>query len=177
MDTYKLKFTKLQLEILALLCTKTLEKLSQRDIAKLLKVSPTAISKSIKQLKPLIKIEKTKTIHFITLNTDNRQAIQLKRVINLNNIYNSKLLNYLEEQLPGGTIILFGSYSTGHDTTNSDIDLAVIGRKPKKLELEKYNKLLEREININFYDSFKDIHENLRDNILNGITLLGYVDL
>ena len=48
MDIYKLKFTKLQQEILRFLFLHTGKKVNQKNIADNLKVSPTAISKSIK---------------------------------------------------------------------------------------------------------------------------------
>ena len=51
MDTYKLKFTSLEQEIFFLLCSKAGERLSQREIAKALSVSPTAVANSIKKLK------------------------------------------------------------------------------------------------------------------------------
>ncbi len=179
MDTYKLKWTRLQSEIFSLLCLKAGEKLSQREISKILKVSPTAIANSLDKLKNhnLIKIEKLKTINFISLNRDEPKAMELKRVENLKNIYLSNLLDYLEVELAGGTIILFGSYSRGEDTNTSDIDIAVIGRKDKLLKLEGYEKNLNREININFYNSWNEIHKNLKDNILNGIILQGSVEL
>lgn len=79
--------------------------------------------------------------------------------------------------MPGGTIILFGSYAKGEDTYDSDIDIAVVGRSDKMLELERYEKVLGRTINVNFYDSWKAIHKNLKNNILNGIILHGSVDL
>jgi len=60
MDIYKLSFTKLQNEIFRLLCIKTGIILNKRRIAKMLKVSPTAIAKSLPTLekKGLIKAEK-----------------------------------------------------------------------------------------------------------------------
>lgn len=177
MDTYKLKWTRLQAEIFSLLCKRAGEKLSQREIAKMLKVSPTAVGNSVKKLKELVKIEKTKTINFITFNRDGPKAIELKRVENLKSVYLSGLSDYLESELAGGTILLFGSYSLGEDTITSDIDIAVIGRKGKVLELEEYEKALNRKININFYDLWKNIHEHLRNNILNGILLQGGVEL
>jgi len=177
MDTYKLKWTRLQAEIFSLLCKRAGEKLSQREIAKMLKVSPTAVGNSVKKLKELVKIEKTKTINFITFNRDGPKAIELKRVENLKSVYLSGLSDYLESELAGGTILLFGSYSLGEDTITSDIDIAVIGRKDKVLELEEYEKALNRKININFYDLWKNIHEHLRNNILNGILLQGGVEL
>ena len=50
MHIYKLKWTALQAEIFSLLCLKAGEKLSQREIAILLKVSPTAVANAIKKL-------------------------------------------------------------------------------------------------------------------------------
>lgn len=179
MDTHKLKFTVLEQEIFSLLSERAGERLSQREIAQLLNVSPTAVSKSVKRLegKNLAKIEKTKTINFVSFNREEQRAIELKRVENLKSIYLSGLLRYLKEQLPGGTIILFGSYSRGEDTSTSDIDIAIVERKDKLLKVEKYEKILNRKINVNFYDSWKGLHKNLKNNILSGILLHGGVEL
>lgn len=179
MDIYKLNWTILEQEIFSLLCIRAGEKLSQREIAQILNVSPTAVANSVRKLKDsnLIKIEKTKTINFISFNRDEQRAVDLKRVENLKNVYICGLSDYLEKELAGATVILFGSYSMGEDTNASDIDIAVIERKDKLLELEKYEKLLNRKINVNFYDSWKRIHENLRNNILNGILLHGGIEL
>ena len=179
MDIYKLNFTTLEQEIFSFLCIKAGEKLSQREIAKILKVSPTAVSNSVKKLKEnnLIKLEKTKTINFISFNRDGKKAIDLKRVENLKNIYISELSDYLEEEFPGGTIILFGSYSRGEDLSTSDIDLAVIGRKDKMLDIKKYENILKRKINISFYEGWKEINKHLKNNILNGTLLSGGVEL
>tara|TARA_Y100000310_G_C20390945_1_gene672732 strand:+ start:133 stop:534 length:402 start_codon:yes stop_codon:yes gene_type:complete len=127
--------------------------------------------------KNLIKIEKIKTINFTSFNRDNPRAIELKRTENLKQIYISELSNFIEEQFAGATIILFGSYSKGEDTKTSDIDLAIIGRKDKIINIEKFEKSLNRKININFYDSWKNIQKHLKNNILNGITLHGSIDL
>jgi len=45
------------------------------------------------------------------------------------------------------------------------------------LDLTNFDKLLERTITINFYETWKGIHKHLKDNILNGITLSGGIDL
>jgi|SRR3989338_414875 len=179
MDIYKLKWTMLEQEIFSLLCIKAGEKLSQREIAKMLKVSPTAVSNSIKKLRDgnFIKFEKTKTINFISFNRDGQRAIELKRVDNLKNVYISGLSDYIEKELAGATVILFGSYSNGGDTNTSDIDIAVIGRKDKLLKTEVFEKMLSRKININFYNSWEGIHKHLKNNILNGILLHGSIAL
>ena len=179
MEIYKLNFTKLQLEIFSLLCLKAGEKLSQREVAKTLEVSPTAITNSVPKLLEfqLLKLEKVRNINLITFNRDEQKAIELKRVENLKNIYLSQLVDYLRQELPGGTILLFGIYAKGEDTNTSDIDLAVIERKDKLLDLQKYEKKLNRKINVNFYTSWKAIPKHLKNNILNGILLQGSVEL
>ncbi|RME55057.1 nucleotidyltransferase domain-containing protein [Candidatus Woesearchaeota archaeon] len=83
-------------------------------------------------------------------------------VDNLKRLYESGLADVLEKEFAGATIILFGSYSRGEDLKGSDIDIAVIGRKEKELDIEKYEKLLHRPIYINFYESWKKIHKHLK---------------
>lgn len=179
MDIYKLNWTRLQMQVFSLLCLKSGEELSQREIAKILKVSPTAVANSLKLIAKnnLITIKKIKNINFVGFNRDEKKAVELKRVENLRNIYLSGLSDYLEENLAGGTIILFGSYAKGEDVKNSDIDIAVIERKEKSLKLDEFEHTLNREVNVQFYDSWKKIHKYLKNNILNGIILEGSVDL
>ena len=181
MDMYKLKFTRLQSEIFRLLCIKARESLNQRRLSQLLGVSPTAIAKALPLLEKegMISKEAKKPMNLtlVELNRDSQKVMQLKRCENLRMIYESGLIEFLTDSFPGSTIILFGSYSRGEDTTSSDIDIAIIGRKEKMINLDGLEKLLERKININFYDSMKDIHKNLRENICNGIVLSGGIEL
>jgi len=180
-NIYKLKLTNLQQEILRLLFVKAGVSLNQRQIAKSLGVSQPAVTKALPNLEKenfiLIKKDKETKRWAIKLNMDNHKVMQLKRVDNIKQIYESGLADFLEKEFAGAAIILFGSYSRGDDTLNSDIDVAVIGRKNKLINLEQFEKMLEREIRINFYDSFKDIHKNLKENLFNGIVLFGGIEL
>ncbi|MBT3407735.1 hypothetical protein HOK68_00495 [Candidatus Woesearchaeota archaeon] len=180
-NTIKLKLTGLQQNILRLLFIKSGKSLNQRGIAKILSVSPPAIMKAIPNLEKnnyiRIKQDKESKRWSIELNRDNYKIMYLKRVDNLKQIYESKLLECLEQEFAGSTIILFGSYSRGEDTENSDTDIAIIGRKEKNINLNKYEKLLDRRINLNFYESFSKIHKNLKENLFNGIVLSGGIEL
>ncbi len=181
MDIYKLKWTALKQAIFRLFCVKAGKALNQREIAKLLKVSPTAVGKALKSLKKeeIVKKEKRGRMNLILieLNRDNKKVIGLKRAENLKMLYESGLVEFLEENLPTSTIILFGSYSQGYDTITSDIDIAIIGMKEKIVNLNNFQKVLEREIKLNFYNSISEIHKNLRENILNGIVIMGGISL
>ncbi len=180
-EIYKLKFTILQLEILRLLFVKSGKSFNARGLAKLLDVSQTGASKALPLLEKeaLIKIEKDRESGrwSIGLNRDNPQAVALKRAENLKMFYESGTVFFLEDELPGATIILFGSYSRGDDTMASDIDIAVIGRKEKDLDFARFEKQLERKISLNFYPSFREIHKELRENLCNGIVLAGGIEL
>lgn len=180
-NIYKLKLTLLQQEILRLMFVKAGTSLNQRQIANILNVTPPAVMKALPELERmcLIKIQQDKMTKrwSIELNRDNLKGMQLKRVDNLKMLYESNLADFLEREFAGATIILFGSYSRGEDIINSDVDIAIIGRKEKSVELSNYEKILERKININFYSSFKEIHKNLKDNICSGIVIAGGIDL
>lgn len=178
---YKLKLTNLQQEILRLLFVKAGTSLNQRQISKILGVTQPGVMKALPALEKesLIKIQQDKETKrwSIELNRDHHKVMQLKRADNLKQIYESGLADFLEKEFAGATIILFGSYSRGEDIINSDIDIAVIGRKDKLIDTTNYEKLLERRININFYDSWKKIHKHLKENLCNGIMLIGGVEL
>jgi len=180
-NIYKLKLTNLQQEILRLLFIKAGTSLNQRQIANLLEVSQPAVMKALPDLEKenLIKMQQDKETKrwSIGLNRDNHKVMQLKRADNLKLIYETGLADFIEKEFVGSTIILFGSYSRGEDIINSDIDIAVIDRKEKQVELTKFEKELGRRININFYDSFKNIHKHLKENLCNGIILIGGVEL
>lgn len=188
MDMYKVKWTRLQAQIFRLLCVKTGQTLNLREIAKQLKVSPTAVSNALKELQKeeLVKVKKSERMNLLSieLNRDNYKAIHMKRTENLKMVYESGLADFLFNEFPGCTAVLFGSYSLGEDVffgendeRNSDIDIAVIGTKGKELDLNEYNKLLERDVSVNFYKSWQEIHKQLKESILKGITLSGGIEL
>ena len=188
MDRYKVKWTRLQSEIFRFLCIKAGQTFNGRGIAHSLKVSPTAVTQALRDVEKeqVIKVKRPGAINLLSieLNRDNPRAVHLKRVENIKMVYESGLADFLYSQFPGCTLILFGSYSRGEDVyfgekdgRNSDIDIAIIGTKGKEKDLHQFEKMLERVISTNYYTSWKDIHKNLKENILNGIVLSGGVEL
>jgi predicted nucleotidyltransferase len=181
MDIYKEEFTRLEKEILNFLFANSGRKFNQRAIALALKVSPTAIANSIKNLRKtdLLEIKKDSVSETfeIGLNLQNNKVIFMKRIENLKSVYESNLAEFLFDNYSGATIVLFGSYAFGEDTYNSDIDIAIIGNKEKNVNLETFEKILLRKITLQFYGGFDKIHKNLKESILNGIILKGSVKL
>lgn len=177
---YKPRLTALQQNILEYLFTYPEQSFTGRAIALSLKTTQPGVSKALPHLERcgLINIKKdrnTKRLS-ISLNRDNQLVTGIKRAYNLRHIYESGLASFLENEFPGATIVLFGSYSRGDDTSASDIDVAVIGNKEKPSDLTGFESALRRRINLNFFESGK-IHRELRQNILNGIVLAGGIEL
>jgi len=178
---YKLKLTILQQEILRFLMLRAGESFNARNLSKYLEVSQTAISKALPLLEKkqyiIINREKESNRLIISLNRNRENMINLKRVENLSLLYTSGLVDYLKEKYPESTIVLFGSYSFGEDISTSDIDLAILGAKKKEIKLDYYEKILEKKVSLNYYDSIGKININLRENIINGILLKGGLEL
>ena len=177
MDIYKQKYTGLQQEILRLLFANIGKELNKREISLKLEVSPTAVSNSLKTLEKeeLINVslnKRSKTFE-ISLNINNQKVFYLKKVENLRQIYESGLKEFLEEKFPGKTIVLFGSFSRGEDYPDSDIDIAILEQDEKEINLKKFEEILGKKINIQFYLKIEGIHKNLRENLFNGIVLTG----
>ncbi len=175
MEIFKQKFTKLQTEIINFLFLHAGKTYNQSELAKNLGVSSTAIAKSLDGLEEFLNIRK-KFMYFIELD-DNQKVIELKRVNNIKNIYTSGLSDFLSENFPGTKIILFGSYSYGEDKFDSDIDIALIGSGGKSVDLSEFENLLKRNVSLHFFRSIRKINEDLRNSIINGIVLKGFVEL
>lgn len=178
---YKLKLTLLQQGILRFLFMNPGEAFNARGLAVPLGVSQPAIAKAMPLLKKqglvrVAKDRKSKRLS-IELNRENPLVIGMKRADNILQIYESGLAEFLREKFPGCAVIVFGSFAKGEDMRKSDIDIAIVGTKSKALDLGNFEKRLMREIRINFYQSFKEINNELRNNILGGILLSGWVEL
>lgn len=177
MDTYKLKFTPVQQEVLRFLEVRAGERFTQRRIALALAISPTAVSKALPLLVKdefvIVKKDDESKRLSIEFNGDSSRAVWRKRADNLLMISESGLAGHLIGTFPGATIVLFGSYSRGHDTMRSDIDIALIGVEEKEADLSRFERILKRPIHLSFFPAVAEIHRNLRANIYNGIVIEG----
>ena len=180
-NIYKPKLTNLQQGIVRFLLNHTGESFTPRSLSLDLGVSQPAISKALPglEMEALVLIRKDKKSKRleVKLFENSLKIWKMKKVENLRMIYESGLLNELELYFAGSCIILFGSYSLGEDSSGSDIDLAIIGPIQRNVDLGRYEELLNRPINLQFYKSFSKIHKHLKNNILNGIVLSGSVEL
>lgn len=145
-----------------------------RELARSTGLSIFAVLESIKELskKDFISIQKKGNLKLIKA-SHSINFIRAKRIRNLEKMYDSGLVNYLNGiyERPEA-IILFGSYSRGDDVEKSDIDIAIIMKKHIELKLEKFERILSRKISVHEVD-IKKISKEFYNNLVNGIVLEG----
>lgn len=151
-----------------------------REISREIKLAPKSVKLYLEELeKENLIIKKEHRIHKYPVyyaNRDNNYFKFLKRLNILTRIKESGLLDYINDICMPEVIILFGSASKGEDIEESDIDLYVQCDE-KKLDLIKYEKKLKRKMSIFFEKNFDKLSEELKQNIINGDKLKGYLRL
>jgi predicted nucleotidyltransferase len=108
----------------------------------------------------------------------NRDDLRFRRFAKARTVellYESGLSEYLFEECQPSAIVLFGSAGRGEDVAGSDLDLYVQARERKLAGLEKFEKALGRNIQILFEKDFGNIGKELRNNIINGTIIRGYL--
>lgn len=146
-----------------------------REISRLINVSLPSVINHVKKLEKegFIKREKKGVYESYTANKTDRFKLYRRSDI-LIRLYESGLIEYLDDELSPSVIVLFGSASRGEDIEDSDIDLFILA-KEEDLDLKKYEKKLKRKIEPFFEEKIKDIPKELLNNINNGIVLKGYL--
>ncbi|MBI2668575.1 nucleotidyltransferase domain-containing protein [Candidatus Woesearchaeota archaeon] len=148
-----------------------------REMSRLVKLAPTSVKNYLQELKEEGLIaERKNRVGYPTYcaQRDNPHFKFYKKIDLLARLQSSGLLSYLQEKALPQVIILFGSAARGEDTEHSDIDLFVQA-KPEKVDVEKYEKKLSRRIQVFFEPDLKTLSKELKNNIINGIILSGYV--
>lgn len=91
-------------------------------------------------------------------------------------IVESGLISYLAKLTPS-CIILFGSAQKGEYVKESDIDIYIETTNKQELKLDEYEKKIGHKIQLFIEPSVDKLPENLRNNIINGIKLFGYLKI
>lgn len=150
-----------------------------REIARQTKFSPAGALKSLKKLQKegIIIQTKNRAITVYKANTASLEWLPLKRIYNLQSLYDCGLIQSLKGSYnEPEAIVLFGSYAKGEDTEQSDIDIAIITKENITIDLKPFESKLSRKINILEVDLQSSKKEFL-NTLANGIVLEGYLTL
>lgn len=158
---------------------------SLSDLAKEARVAKPHIGTILSELERLgfITITKLTKIWRIKANQQNENFIKSKTIYNLNFIYQSGLVEFLNQHFDNPkAIVLFGSFRRGEDFSTSDIDIAIETDETGEYKTTKLKTLIDfeqtinRKIQIHIFNR-KDVDHHVFSNIANGIVLSGFLEV
>ncbi|MBS3066789.1 nucleotidyltransferase domain-containing protein [Candidatus Pacearchaeota archaeon] len=155
-----------------------------RELSRIVKISPPSVMAYLKEFdneELVIKFEK-RGIPFYKANRENEKFIVYKKISIIYEIYSCGIVNEIWDKLAPQAIILYGSHVKGEAIDDSDIDMFAItnnknvkrmDNKAMDIDLKKYEELLNKEIHL-MTDNVKNIPNELKNNLVNGVVLKGY---
>lgn len=149
-----------------------------REISRKINLAPKSVGIYLKELEKeglvLRESHRVQGYPVYYANRDSEMFRMYKKLDMVSSIRESGLLDYMSDKLMPDVIVLFGSASRGEDTRESDIDLfAQCGEG--KTDFARFEKLLNRKINVFFSEDFGGLSAELKNSIINGIVLKGYL--
>lgn len=146
-----------------------------KEISRKIKIAPTSVRNIIKDLDKnrLIVKKQSKPFNGYIANRESEDFIFYKKIYNLYSL--KDLTREIINQIYPSAIVLFGSYSRGEDVKSSDIDIFIISKVKKEINVSLFEKILERKINILVLDKIEKLDESIKKKINNGIVLYGEI--
>jgi predicted nucleotidyltransferase len=156
-----------------------------RELAKIIKKSPTTISKYLTQMKKEnLLLSRRELGHLLFKANNESQEFKSKKLFhNIDLIRKSGLIDYLESELNyPKAIVLFGSFAKAENILSSDIDLMIVTSSKKELNLTKFENKIGHSIqlfmiNPSKMEQMKKSNPELLNNFINGIILSGYLEV
>ncbi len=149
-----------------------------REIARKAKVATATASKILKELKKkgMLKSRKMKNMVLYRANLESDLYRDAKIFYNIRKIKESGLLEKINQVYLKPTVVFFGSAANGLDVENSDFDLLIISEVKKEIELSKFERKINRKIQLFVTEDIHKIkNKNLINSILNGIVIQGEI--
>lgn len=172
-------------DILAIIFAYPEAEFSLTELAQKAKVAKSTASRLLKTLLDyqIIKLEDRRIVFRIRANIGSIEYTKRKIVYNLNLLYESGIVGFLESALAHAkAIILFGSFRKGDDVSTSDVDIAVetleeVDTQTIEIEgTETFENFLGRKVQIILFNR-KKVDLNVFNNIANGILLSGFLEV
>ncbi|MBI4021282.1 MAG: nucleotidyltransferase domain-containing protein [Candidatus Aenigmarchaeota archaeon] len=156
-----------------------------REMARLTRLNPTTCSRYLTSLRKqgFLVRKKERNLILYAADTESHAYRDFKIYRNIRRIRASGLLQHLEDALNyPEAVILFGSYAKGENAARSDIDLFILSESGKRLDLDAFERKLGASIQVFMHtrqelEILKVKNKELLNNILNGIVLLGFVEV
>jgi len=169
--------TKNQIEVLNYFVQHPESEVHLRGLSDELELSYSSTRRGLKELREQGLLESEEKGNMTLYRSEGEKFRKAKKLVNLEKIEGSGLSEFLEKELRPEAIVLFGSYLEGQDREDSDIDLAVIGGREKKIELTSFEEQLGRKIQLTTIQKLEDEGKEFKNTLANGLVLQGYMEV
>jgi predicted nucleotidyltransferase len=151
------------------------KKYQLRGLSRITKISLPSVKKHVEELLKQKLIQEIKdSIYKGYKSSFSNNYKTLKRNDLLFRLEETGLIKELEKTFTPNCIILYGSAVEGTDDERGDIDIFVQSSK-KKIDLSKFEKKINRKINILFEANMSKIDKTFKNTLANGIILNGFL--
>ena len=171
------ELTKTEREVLQYFIRDSDKDIHVRGLSDELDISYSTVRRVLKDLEEKGLLERDKKSKMTFYSPTGEKFREVKKLVNLENLESSGLIQHLEKELRPEAVVLFGSYLQGRDDEESDIDLAVVGGRKKELDLTDFEKELGREIQTILVENLEDESREFRNTLANGFVLQGYLEV
>ena len=154
-------------------------KLRVRQIEREMKMPLPSVIRYCKELEKeeILKKESVSGVSTYSADRASKKFLIAKKLFNIKVIFESGLIEHIIKEYSNPVIALFGSYSKGEDIEDSDIDLYIETPKKQEFNLQKFEKILGRRIQVFNYRKINEVpNHHLSNNIINGITLNNFLE-
>ena len=150
-----------------------------RELSRKLHVNTKTVMKYLSKFvknKVVVRVKKKKSFARYEANRLSRKYKIIKSNALMDKIAASDLMEFLEKELQPKAIVIFGSVQKGTYLKHSDVDIFIQG-KEKKIDLAPYEDKLKHDIQLLFEEDLSNLTAGLRNNIINGNTVSGGLEL
>ncbi|MCK4588829.1 MAG: nucleotidyltransferase domain-containing protein [Nanoarchaeota archaeon] len=166
-------------KLLELFFKKPMSRFHVRELSRKTKLDTKTVMKYLKDFvkrKLIVRKKEKKGFPFYEANRLSSLYRYEKSHVVIEKIYESSLIEFLEEKLDPKAIILFGSMQKGTYHDKSDVDIFVQSEY-KRLDLSKFERILKHKVKLFFEEKPKNLTRGLLQNIYNGFLLSGQLDV
>jgi len=154
-----------------------------RELSRIIKINHTTVRQYLNRLvkEGILQKKKGQIYNSYTIALS-KKYFGLKFYYNLEKIRKSHIIDYFQKEFDFPVIILFGSYAKARDTKNSDIDICIISNIKKDLNLNPFQSVLNKPVNLHLFtkkefENLKKKSPELVNNIANGIVIEGELEI
>lgn len=173
------KLTNTAEEVLAFFFRHPTEEVHIRGLANVTDIPYSSVRNALATLEEEELVEKREEskMTFYAANRDDRRFRRRKQLHNLRMLFESGVIDVIEDTFRPDAVVLFGSYLQGTDREDSDVDVAIANGRDADVDLVGYESTLGRTFQVVHIGDPSEEEPEFRNTLANGYVLGGYLEV